>query len=67
MSYKKLIEKGLKSTTDVDTEADFQEEVENIPSGTSPSCFFDETSSIEISYISNTVILVKDVLEQIGI
>ena len=64
MSYKKLVDMGLKSSTHIDMKEDFQIKVESILSGKSPSHFFDETSRVEISYISNTVNLVKDNLEE---
>ena len=64
MPYKKLVAMGLKSSTHIDMKEYFQINVESILSGKSPSRSFDETSRVEISYISNTVNLVKDNLEE---
>ena len=43
---------------------DFQIKVEIILSGKSRSRFINETSRVEINYISNTVNLVKEILEE---
>ena len=64
LSYKILIDNGLKSMTGIDLKTNFQDHVEAVLSGDTPSPFFDKTSDVEFSYIGNRVYLVADILEQ---
>ena len=64
LSYQILIDNELKSMTGIDLKTNFQDHVEAVLSGDTPSPFFDKTSDVEFSYIGNRVYLVADILEQ---